>query len=592
MNKTDTKEMICSKCGKSYLIYRRPDGGFSTNRKLCDSCQIRPEFIERLCKKCGQPFLVGRRENDPYRYKNTVICENCSKPSEYREFICKGCNKKSKVLRTEPDFYSRIYCLECKKNKNYNFETPEYFEQFNISPDGKFKTITCQKCGKDFQVERSEKESGFFLLRKYCDDCSRPQKKQLKQYTCQNCGKTIESYWLRKTCDDCLNQQYKTTKCQKCGKEIILEKRYDADGKSHGFHFRRFCDDCLKAVEYNKICPICNKEFTTKNKSQKCCSWDCSCKQRAKTLKITTNQRYGVDYPYLLPQCYCNKSNSHSKINIKFENKLEQHNIKFKSELRLDNYSYDIEIPDNKIVIEINPTFTHSTVETMYPAIDKNYHKEKTEYANKAGYRCINIWDWDDWDKIIQLIEPKQRLYARKLQFKEIDKDTANYFIDSNHIQGSCYGNSVNLGLYQDEELIQVMTFGKPRYNKNYQWELLRLCTKAGYYVVGGAEKLFKHFINQYNPESVLSYCDMSKFTGDVYLRLGFKQVTKPQPREHWCNYRTNKHITAALLLQKGYDKLFDTNYGKGTDNRQLMLEHNWLPIYDCGQINFVWNIN
>ena len=44
-------------------------------------------------------------------------------------------------------------------------------------------------------------------------------------------------------------------------------------------------------------------------------------------------------------------------------------------------------------------------------------------------------------------------------------------------------------------ELIEVMTFGKPRYNKKYEWELLRLCTKFGYIVSGGANKLIKYFI-------------------------------------------------------------------------------------------------
>lgn len=77
------------------------------------------------------------------------------------------------------------------------------------------------------------------------------------------------------------------------------------------------------------------------------------------------------------------------------------------------------------------------------------------------------MWDWDDWDKIINLIKPKEKLYARKLQLKEIDKQIANSFIDKYHIQGRCKGNTVNLGLYNNEQqLVQIMTFGKPRYNK------------------------------------------------------------------------------------------------------------------------------
>lgn len=45
-----------------------------------------------------------------------------------------------------------------------------------------------------------------------------------------------------------------------------------------------------------------------------------------------------------------------------------------------------------------------------------------------------------------------------------------------------------------------------------------------------------------------------------------------------------NIRITDNLLRQRGYDQLFKTTYGKGTNNEQLMLNNGWLPIYDCGQ--------
>ena len=36
------------------------------------------------------------------------------------------------------------------------------------------------------------------------------------------------------------------------------------------------------------------------------------------------------------------------------------------------------------------------------------------------------------------------------------------------------------------------------------------------------SEKLFKYFVNTYNPNSIISYCDFSKFRGVVYSNLGF----------------------------------------------------------------------
>ena len=144
------------------------------------------------------------------------------------------------------------------------------------------------------------------------------------------------------------------------------------------------------------------------------------------------------------------------------------------------------------------------------------------------------------------------------------------------------------LGLYYNNELVELMTFGKPRYNKNYEWELLRLCSHKDYKIIGGAEKLFIYFIRNYSPKSIISYCDYSKFSGDVYNRLGFKKMKNSTPSKHW--YNGKQHITDNLLRHRGYDQLFNTHYGKGTSNEQLMLENGFVEIYDCGQMTFIWS--
>jgi hypothetical protein len=52
----------------------------------------------------------------------------------------------------------------------------------------------------------------------------------------------------------------------------------------------------------------------------------------------------------------------------------------------------------------------------------------------------------------------------------------------------------------------------------------------------------------------------------------------------------TEQHITDNLLRQRGFDQLFGTNFGKGTNNEQLMLDHKFIEIYDAGQATYVWN--
>lgn len=131
------------------------------------------------------------------------------------------------------------------------------------------------------------------------------------------------------------------------------------------------------------------------------------------------------------------------------------------------------------------------------------------------------------------------------------------------------------------------MTFGTPRYNHRFQYELLRLCTESSYQVVGGSKKIWSNFLRLYHPHSVISYCDRSKFSGEVYEHLDFLLADKGYPGKRWS--KGKQVVNDTLLMSRGYDQIFGTNYGKGTSNEQLMLEHGWLPIYDCGQARYEW---
>ena len=42
--------------------------------------------------------------------------------------------------------------------------------------------------------------------------------------------------------------------------------------------------------------------------------------------------------------------------------------------------------------------------------------------------------------------------------------------------------------------------------------------------------------------------------------------------------------------MQRGYDQLFKTNYGKGSSNEELMKLHGFVEIYDCGQSTYIYN--
>ena len=131
------------------------------------------------------------------------------------------------------------------------------------------------------------------------------------------------------------------------------------------------------------------------------------------------------------------------------------------------------------------------------------------------------------------------------------------------------------------------MTFGKPRYNRHFQFEILRLCFREGYLVVGGSERMFANFLKDVSPISILSYCDKRYYTGEVYKRLGFNHLYDSPPQKIWC--KGDKKITSNLLRRYGPDRLIRTGDGKGSDNEEIMLREGWVPEEDLGQGVWVW---
>lgn len=303
----------------------------------------------------------------------------------------------------------------------------------------------------------------------------------------------------------------------------------------------------------------------------------------------TVRNKYDVPYYCMTEECKAAQGHIISRCNRVFGQELERLSIPYKFEHRIDDFSYDIELLGQNTLIEINPTYTHNAIGNHWgTVIDKNYHKTKTQRAKESGYRCINVWDWDNHEKILNLLREKKTIYARNCSIRKITSTDACRFENLYHLQGSCRGQEVCLGLYYADKLVQVMTFGKPRYNAKFEWELLRLCSDSSFRVVGGSERLWKHFLSMNSPRSVVSYCDLSKFSGDVYGRLGMRLAAVAEPNKMWS--KGTRVVTDNLLRQRGFDQLFGTHYGKGTSNEELMLQHGWLPVYDCGQARYEYH--
>ena len=206
----------------------------------------------------------------------------------------------------------------------------------------------------------------------------------------------------------------------------------------------------------------------------------------------------------------------------------------------LNPLEIDLYNDSHKLGIEFNGNYWHSLENK-----GKNYHQNKSLIALSKSIHLIHIFEYE-WDneitrnKIINAIQnviddQRIQIYARECQVKEITSIEAGPFLDQYHLQNRDKA-SVRLGLFYNNELVGVMTFCKPRFNKNYEWELSRLCFSNKYKILAGSEKLLKYFERVYKPSSLITYCDISKFTGEVYKRLGFELQGVSKPNYVWCN--------------------------------------------------------
>ena len=554
-----------------------------------------------ICKNCGKEFNLNKVQELNYTKYNKLVqyCnEECGK--ELIKQYLETTNLKRELIAKELGISISTYETLAKK---YNLKrTKEQIARLKVQ---NMQTTMQEKYGITNAMEKKE-------FRQAISNTYSNQTKEEKQEKV----KRIKQTKLEKYGDENYHniEQAKQTMQEKYGVQIGYQteksvqnrikssmEKYGVDNPFKSSEVHKLARQKMKekyGVEYGYKSKIIRNKINESIKEKYGVDNIMHSSKYQRKVKQTMFDKYKVTSGFLTPNAIkSHKQGTISKINKKCAEELKQiTNKQIKLEKPIFKYIYDIQLGEN-ILIDINPTISHN-VYISYPyllkvvkdniPISKEYHLDRLKIAVENGYDLISVFDWDDWEKIKYLLQDKETLYARKLEVKEVDKKECNEFLNNYHLQNTCNGQEIRLGLYKDNELIEIMTFGKPRYNKNYEWELLRLCTKPEYKVVGGAEKLFKHFIELVNPQSVISYCDNSKFSGEVYTRLGFTQKGKPSPSLHWS--KGSEHITDNLLRQRGFDQLFNTNYSKGTSNEELMIEHGWLPIYDCGQMTFIWH--
>ena len=166
-----------------------------------------------------------------------------------------------------------------------------------------------------------------------------------------------------------------------------------------------------------------------------------------------------------------------------------------------------------------------------------------------------------------------------------------NYFTgkEENHIQGPSKGLLVAYGLFNQEELLGVMSLGR-HHRDSSKITLDRFCIKEGLCVVGGASKLFKACVGwakQTGYSKIISWSDNRWSDGNVYKVLGFKLEEELVPDYSYVNTKNPNKIR----ISKQSQSKKRTSCPAGKTEKEWCLERGLSRIWDCGKKRWVFEL-
>lgn len=248
----------------------------------------------------------------------------------------------------------------------------------------------------------------------------------------------------------------------------------------------------------------------------------------------------------------------------------------------------DVYIPSKNIAFEYNGLYWHC--EDRKP---RTHLIRKTQLCKKQGIKLIHIFE-NEWKSKRHIVQSRiaailgccKKIPARKCTVSDITPREAKDFLDSNHLQGNCSA-SIRLGLWYEQELVAVMTFGKSRYSKN-GIELIRYCSKRNTSVVGGAKKLLTAFERQHDCTDIISYCDLRWGDGNMYKQLGFDWSHDSTPN-YWYFKTSGTEIVVLSRIQCQKHKLAKmlSNFDPLLSEFDNMTNAGYLRVWDCGNAVF-----
>jgi len=492
------------------------------------------------------------------------------------------------------------------------------------------KILSCKKCGKEFNDIENKSGSCISHIKNCFTDIDIPSKLYRSNYK-----KTHGTYWHFQYFNliDKVIENVDYLNCPECD-----WKTTDLTNKTGSLtkHINNVHGDVSEFIERNKnyekyLTTSCN-EIEKKNFINENTHNSVECKLCGEKMKVISNTHLknkhnmsSQDYKLLFPnQKLTSKTSTDlfrknsiignenmtptwtSSGEIEIMNFIKDLGVnveKGRNRRLINGKEIDLVLPDFKLCIEYNGLYYH----TEKMGKNSTYHLDKTIECNKIGYDLIHIFE-DEWvlkkplikNKIKHLLKINDgvKIGGRNVIIKKITSDIKSKFLNENHIQGND-NSTIKYGAFYRDELVGVMTFNESRNmtkSVKNEFELSRFAIKQNFIISGLASKFIKIFINEYYPETIISFADRRwspNEKNNLYEKIGFKLCNIIPPKYHYYNSKIDK-----------YKRFHKFGFGKKTlklkyphldfnkSEKELMNEIGYERIWDCGLFKYKMEIN
>ena len=539
---------------------------------------------ERNCERCNTSFTVQKRSTQRF----------CGIPCSSKA-IANDETRLNTIKKTKNDRYGDVYYTNIEKTKDTNLKrygVENVFqseEMQNKIRDNNFKKHGVKYSSQIPNVKEKIKQSN---LNNYgVENASKCPEIKERVKTTNQVRYGVDNVFSLET----VKSKIKDTNVNKYGVEYPSQSEEIKNKIKNKTHKKIFLQVISRIQKLSNIVPLFNEHnYVTSDRSNKY------------KFKCNTCENEFLDHVDggHLPRCLnCNPILSgyskYEKDLFEFLNSLNIGCEIIENDRNvLNGKELDIYIPEKNIAIEFNGLYWHSESNGNK---HKTYHLSKTEECKNKGIHLIQIFE-DEWVYKRNIIELKLKhilsnnhnktLHARKCEIKEIDSKICNPFLNENHIQGEC-GAKFRYGLYYENKLVSVMTFGELRKplgksSELYEYELIRFCSDINVHVVGGASKLLKYFIKHNKVNKIITYADKrySKLTDNMYIKIGFNYVSETDPTYWYFKLGEYTRYHRYKFAKHNLTKMLD-HFDPDLSEWQNMQVNGYDRIWDCGHLKY-----